>query len=294
MSITDRSGTRKIADATSRGLSSAMQSLISLLRVCVLSSIKVAWESRKYGDLKRHQYCTVLGNGPSLNVALRDNEVILNDVDVFCVNMFCVSDYFRKIKPRFYFLVDGAFFKKPTNERHEEQIRQLTEKLNAVDWPMFLVISSSSADGGVLKTLENDNVTVLRMNSTAVDGFRFLRHFFYRMRLGMPRCQTVLNFALSTAVSMRYKTIYLYGADHSWTKDLFVDDDNVVCYGDRHVYNTGLTVIKEECTIAYLLRQFAKMFESHQLVAEYARETGCQIFNCTKGSFVDAYDRIKQ
>ena len=110
----------------------------------------------------------------------------------------------------------------------------------------------------------------------------------------MPRCQTVTNFALTAAVNMGYKIVYLYGADHSWTQDLRVDDENVVCYGDRHVYNTGLTIIKKENTIGHLLHQFAKMFDTHWIIKEYAEAQGCEILNCTKDSFVDAYKRLKK
>lgn len=282
----------KVSNVVGYFVSSSVKSFASLLRMLLLSSPSVAVRSGKYKKYKNSETCCVLGNGPSLKEALNNNEVVLEGVDVFAVNMFCSSESFPVIKPQFYFLVDSAYFS-PQDERNEKLVDILIEKLNMVDWHLYLVISSTSAKGRLLQNLHNPNVDVIRMNSTTIEGFRFLNHFLYRIRMGMPRCQTVVNFALMTGIDMGYKSILLYGADHTWTRDLFVDDDNVVCYGDRHVYNTGLTIIKKEGTIAHLLRQFAMMFETHHEINEFAESVGCSVINCTKGSFVDAYQRKK-
>lgn len=268
------------------------QTIISISRMLVLSSPRIALKSRSYISLRTSDTCTVLGNGPSLKMALDSKEVQLDGNDVYAVNMFCLSEYFTTIRPRFYFLIDAALFA-PKTDRHRVMVKKLIEKFNAVSWEMYLVISSSALSGGLLKEIKNPNVKVLHMNSTTFEGFKTVSHFFFRHRLAMPRCQTVVNFALATGIVMGYKTILLYGADHSWTRDLFVDDNNVVCYGDRHVYNTGLTVVKKEGTIGRLLHAFANMFDSHWVIREYADSMKCKILNCTKDSFVDAYDRIK-
>ena len=110
----------------------------------------------------------------------------------------------------------------------------------------------------------------------------------------MPRCQTVVNFAIGFAINMGYENVYLYGADHTWTRDLFVDDNNVVCYGDRHVYNKNLTVVKKRDTFAHLLSQFAMMFEAHYQLEDFSKTQGVKIWNCSSDSFLDAYERMKQ
>lgn len=271
--------------------SNTMSSLTSLFRVFVLSKVSAVLKAKKYTTLKKFQSCTILANGPSLKAAMEENKVRLDNADIFCVNMFAESDYFWKNKPRFYFLVDGQFFN-PTIERCAKQVEFLKDAFKKVDWEMYLCISSGGVTGGVLKGLDNPNIKVIRWNTTTFEGFRWLRHFMFHHNMAMPRCQTVTNFALAAAINMKYENVYLYGADHGWTKDLRVDDDNVVCYGDRHVYNTALTELKLNYSIAHLLRQYANMFESHWVINEYALSKGVNIWNCTKGSFVDAYKRI--
>lgn len=286
----NKKGIKKIASLISYSISCTTQMLSSLLRVIVLSSLKVAYKSKGYSELRESDTCCVLGNGPSLKEALVNNEVKTEGCDIFAVNMFCQSEYFRILKPRFYFLVDGAFFS-PQCDRHKEQVEILASEFKRVDWPMYLMISSHSVNGGLLNKIDNPNIKILRLNSTTIDGFVWFRHLMYRRRLGMPRCQTVVNYALSTGILMHYSEIFLYGADHTWTRDLFVDEDNVVCYGDRHVYNTNLTVIKHTRSMAEILADFSNMFATHVQIKKYADTENVRIINCTKGSFVDAYDR---
>lgn len=267
------------------------RSCISLLRMFVLSRPGVA---RQYKEFKVSKNCCVLGNGPSLKIDFEAGRVMADGNDLLCVNMFCSSPLFRQLKPRFYFLVDGTFFS-PTNEREHKLVEELKEAFATVDWDMFLVISSSAVAGSeLLGNIKNKYITVLRVNSTAVDGFKGFRHWVYRHRLGMPRCQTVVNFALCTAINMGYENIYLYGADHTWTRDLFVDDDNVVCYGDRHMYNKNLTVVKKEHDFAHLLDQFSMMFKAHYLLEDYSKSQGVKIWNCASDTFLDAYERMNK
>lgn len=283
---------RGFVDIVGNFVTGLVKTIASCLRMFVLSSLNVAIKTNKITNQKVNNKCTILANGPSLKTAMDGNEVLLKNVDVFCVNSFCESEYFWTIKPKFYFLVDGQFFN-PTLERCKVQVENIQKAFAKVDWDMVLYISTSSNKGGVLAGLTNPKIKVIRLNTTTIEGFKWFRHFLYKIRMGMPRCQTVVNMALSTSIIMGYNEVFLYGADHSWTKDLRVDDDNICCYGDRHVYNTGLVVIKKDKTIGELLLNFSRMFDSHWVINEYAKSMNVRILNCTKGSFVDAYNRFK-
>lgn len=270
----------------------AVDTFVSIVRIIFGSSLSVISRHAKTNNLRKYENCTILANGPSLKSAMDYGEVIMNDCDLMCVNMFCLTDYFWKLKPTLYFVVDGAYFA-PQSERHYKLVSDFEGAISKVDWDMYLVVSTKSKKGGILRNLNNPNVHLLRVNTTEVSGFKWFRHLMYGIRMGMPRCQTVTNMALMTAVNMGYKNVYLYGADHGWTKDLRVDDNNCVCYGDRHVYNPNLTVIKKDVSLATLLRRYAQMFDSHCIIQEYAKESKTMIWNCTRDSFIDAYQRYK-
>lgn len=288
-----RKSIKSISNFLGAVLSNFIANIVSLMRICLLSKVLVAIQSKKCRRLKHSNDCCVLANGPSLKSALESGSVRFAGNDVFCVNLFCDSDYFWIIKPRFYFLVDGAFFSKPKDERVELQLSRLKTALNRVDWELYLVISAGGIKGGILNEITNINVHIIKMNSTTVEGSKWFCHLIYRLRMGMPRCQTVTNFALCAAINMGYNNVYLYGADHTWTRDLFVDENNVVCYGDRHVYNKNLTVIKKEENFALILDAFSNMFKSHYKIEEYSKKVGVKIWNCSNDSFVDAYERLK-
>ena len=287
-------GTKQILKGLSKStasfLSNSKNTFVSILRMCVLSSLKVARLSKKCEQLKTTKSCCVLGNGPSLKDDLEHGRVRLEGNDVMCVNMFCWDPSFRVIKPRFYFLIDGAYFNPP--ERHKERVDNLITSLNEVDWDMYLMISSGAVSGSkLLRSVNNEHIKVIRINSTSVGGFRGFRHWVYRHRLGMPHCQTVVNFAVCEAINMHYENIYLYGVDHTWTRDLYVDENNVVYDGVRHVYDKNLSRVKKEYNFAAALGYFGKMFRAHYLLEDYSQSVGVKIWNCTSDTFLDAYER---
>jgi hypothetical protein len=285
---------RKIAKILKLYIDNLSATIASCCRIVLMSSFSTAIKTKEILEFKQFSRCCILGNGPTLINAIRDSEVILEECDIFCVNMFCMYEGFATIKPAFYFLVDPDYFH-PHNEFIENEVTNLIFKLNnEVTWKMYLMVPNTAWKSNFITELRNPNIEIRYLNITAVDGFEGFRHFIYKYRMGMPRCQTVINCALTTAINMQYEVAYLYGADHSWTRDLRVDDNNVVCYGDRHFYEKGLKVHRyaQEFNMYTMLTAFANMFKSHYLIEDYARYKCVKILNCTKGSFVDAYNRF--
>lgn len=285
---------RKIVNRLGLYIDNISGTFTSCCRIVLMSSFSKAIKTKEMSEFKQSSKCCILGNGPSLVNAFRDSEVMLKECDVFCMNMFCMYEGFTTIKPTFYFLIDPDYFN-PYNEFLEKELNNLIYKLNNdVTWKMYLMVPNTAPKGKLFSELRNPNIEIRYLNITAVDGFKGFRHLIYKYRMGMPKCQTVINCALTTAINMQYEVAYLYGADHSWTADLRVDDENVVCYGDRHFYEKGLKVhrYKQEFNMYTMLTAFANMFKSHYLIEVYAQHKGVKIFNCTKGSFVDAYDRF--
>lgn len=291
MNTTVRNIINDIAKKVELFCSNIFSTIVSFMRMFVLSRISVAHRASHYSELKQHDNCTILANGPSLKDAFDNREVILDNVDIFCVNMFAQWELFWNIKPRFYFLSDGQFFN-PTEDRCRQQVEVLIDAFNRIEWEMYLCIPAGCFNGGILKQINNNHIKILRWNTTTFEGFDCICHFLFKRNLAMPRCQTVTNAALMAAINLSYKNVYLYGADHSWTKDLRVDDNNIVCYGDRHVYDTSLSEIKLDYSIATLLIDYANMFKSHIAIQKYSNKMGVKIWNCTKNSFIDAYKRM--
>tara|TARA_R110001592_G_scaffold246740_1_gene508692 strand:- start:4745 stop:5602 length:858 start_codon:yes stop_codon:yes gene_type:complete len=265
--------------------------IVSLLSVLLFSSISTVFKLKKQkNNLLIKNNCIILGNGPSLKTVLENDLLNAKNKDIFVVNFFFKSTYFNILKPKYYVLADTAIFK-PSIKRHFDFVEEIIENLNKVSWEMYLLIPSSKNKSLTLSRITNKNIKFIFMNTTPVNGSKSISHFLYKNNVGMPRCQNVLNLAIFSAINLGYKNVYLYGADHSWTKDLFVNEQNEVCYGDRHIYKPDLTIIKKENTIHDLLMLFSHMFKSHKQLRNYADSVDCSIYNYTKESFIDAYKR---
>lgn len=271
-----------------------INAISSILRIIVLSRLNVAFITRNYYKLRKNDRCILLANGPSLKQSLIDGIMDANNSDIIGVNSFVQADAFWNCKPRFYYILDGAFFD-PFDERTRAQVEKIKSSFERVSWDMYLCIPSSCVKGGILNGLNNPNIKVIRWNTTSIDGSCLFRHFIYGAFLGMPKCTNITNFAIMASVLIRYNTIYLYGVDHSMFKGLYVDEDNTLCYTDSHVYDVSPVLRKiPGRSIADELKGNVECFKSHTQINEYAIKKGVKIINYTKESYIDAYERYKK
>ena len=270
-----------------------ISAVVSSIAVVFFSSIRA---SKKVRAIKRHaDKCLVLGNGPSLANEVERVLKLSQECDTICVNTIYKMDLFWSVKPRFYVFVDPMLFDKSdkTKKLKEETITAFKK----IDWDMTLIIPCYFRKNHIVNELQSKYVKILFVNVVPVSkGLNKYRHFIYDKQLGMPKSQNVLNCVLYLTVLWKYKTVYLFGADHSWLKDLSVDDENYVLFGQRHAFDKKKEDMQltrsKQFTMMSLLRDWANMFESHMLIQEYAESKGVSIINCTKNSFIDAYPRL--
>lgn len=283
-------------------------SALSILKVSLLSSFRV-----KIPKKTTHNECVILGNGPSLKNFLQYDHAFVQDKSVVCVNFFSRTDEYTRIKPTYYILTSPEYF---TNEKKEswKAIRQKTfdamEKTTS--WPMYLMVPAlARRHKEWKKTLtKNPNITIVYFNNTPIEGFRVLNHFFYRRNLGMPRPHNVLIPSILLGINLGFRTIYLTGSDHNWTKELFVTDQNEVLLSQKHFYDQQLKPEdKEKNTplprpmykggsiekrkLHEVLIKFFYAFRSYWDLGTYAESKGVKIYNLTPGSFIDAFERLK-
>lgn len=292
MNITIKDRIRDISVSMTSFTIGLVRTVASILRVFFLSSLKIATKSKEYIGYKSGRYAIVLANGPSLKKSFEDGQIQYEDADVFCVNSFFKSVYFYKIKPKFYCIIDGVYFN-PIDENTKRIGDELVQGLKDVSWKMYLVLPSYVPGSVVFKYCTNPNITPLLVNTTSVDGFRFFRHLLYKQQLGMPKCMNVSTLAIMTSLILGHKDIKIFGLDHSWLKCYFVDEDNVFCSKEEHVYKEECKITRfPETTLVKNLDDFVKALQVHFIINEYAHSIGATIYNCTKGSYVEAYERI--
>ena len=269
----------------------------------LMSLIKVVVKSKRPPQIPpvKDATCFVLGNGPSMKESLRKHRERFLRGDVMCVNSFALSDEFVHLKPKHYVIIDpGLWFdgNALAHQTFEAMARQC-------DWTMHLYVPHTAKGAKPLEQLlaQSTQVKVHYINYVVFKGWPNVAHVVYNMRRAMPQSQNVMVAALFWAVSVGYKRIELYGADHNWHTQLEVDDNNVVCTRHEHFYSKEgqvtlvpfykLASTKETFRMDEIFHAWAKVFAGYRAIRQYAERKQCQIINASEISFVDAFERKK-
>lgn len=234
----------------------------------------------------------ILGNGSSLNRVDFESEEL---VDYMVVNRHVLSENYIVVKPLYYVLADPHFF------QHSEGLDILQKINEKTDWRMTLCVPySREIKQKVLVTITNSNINLLYYNTTSLlCESKCAKYLCYKWQLAMPVVQNVLVASIMLGILFKYSNIELYGVEHTWTKYLFVDKDNVVYLENPHFFDEEKVTAKpvkeiqhtEEYPFYLILKNYARMFESYWEIKEYIRNCHiqCRIINKTKDSFIDAF-----
>lgn len=233
----------------------------------------------------------IMGNGPSLNDTISQHGDILKSTPTLAVNFAANAPQFTELRPRFYVLADPHFF----IAVNDPNVMKLINNLSIVDWEMTLFIPFEAKKRGF--NINNKNVKIEYFNFLAVEGFKWIENASYSSGRGMPRPRNVLIPAIMIAIKMGYKTIYITGADHSWTKTLSVNENNEVISIQPHFYKEDeqeekrIRVDYLKHPLPKIIYSFYLAFNAYHKIQEYAKRKGINIYNSTPDSFIDAFPR---
>ena len=242
----------------------------------------------------------ILGNGPSLAEDLprlierREHET----KDVMAVNFFALDERFETVRPAYYVLSDPMFFRDSAcRDRVAELYRVLDEK---VTWPMNLYVQYYNPERFDYRAaLPNPNIRIVRVHTQLYRGFRGVEFWLFRRGLGSANFGTVVQVCEYVALLLGYKTLELYGVDHTLLDGLCVDEENRLCRADGHYYDAAPATPKpifqkvphRPYTMSVYLAEVAELFRGHEVLRDYAASLGARIINRTRGSMIDAYER---
>lgn len=242
---------------------------------------------------QRNDTIIIMGNGPSLRTAMEEHRDVLMAHPRLAVNLSALTSDFIELKPQYYILADIAFF---LNNK-TGKVPQLWEVLRGVTWDMTLFLPTTARKMEEVKQLPA-NVTVKYYNLTPAEGFHKLMYPIYKSGLAMPRPRNVLIPSIMSAMREGFKRIVLVGADHNWSKTLWVTDRNRVVSVQPHFYKDDDAELRraeeifKNVHIHEVYENYAIAFRSYFNVKWYAEREGVEILNATPGSFIDAFPRI--
>lgn len=236
----------------------------------------------------------VLGNGPSLNKTIESFGMKLKSMPTVAVNFMANAPQFKELRPDYYILADPHFFKGLENEN----VKNLWHELSRTEWPLTLCVPVKDlVKAKILIGCTNRNISFATFNFVGAEGFDFLEDMAFSRALAMPRPRNVLIPAIMCAISAGYKNIYVAGADHSWMETIRVTDENHVVSVQPHFYADSKAELKRSETeykgyhLHDILLSFYIAFRSYHSLQRFAKKKGINIYNCTPGSYIDAFER---
>ena len=279
-----------------KGIKNIIKRCVSFLSQ-LAKVIKVLFLLPLRTDLRNHipqkgdaRLLTILANGPSLKKDIEKINLLNGD---FCVvNDFYKSSYYSIIRPKYHVLADPLYF---------TQGSDIEPFIKSVNWELKMFVPYSAwKKMDVLKEMPSKYINVIPYHSVGTTGYKLFDFFLYRKGLSMPTPQNVLVPSIFNGVNMGYKEIIIYGADHSWTESIRVNNENQVCLADTHFYDQEkislspwrkATEGREIYKMHEILQDLSNSFRSYHILKKYADSQGCHIVNKTKGSYIDAFDR---
>lgn len=262
------------------------QTLASLVKVPLMSGRASVRSKEDKGTV------IVMGNGPSLRTAMEEDMDTLMKYPRLAVNLSALTPDFTTLRPQYYILADIAFFV----SNKTGKVPALWEALGSVDWEMTLFLPAKARRMSEVKRLPA-NVTVKYYNLTPAEGFRCVTHRLYDSGLAMPRPRNVLIPSIMCCMREGFSRIALTGADHNWSRTLWVTDRNRVVSVQPHFYKDDSEELKRAEEIFKNVRlhevyeNYAIAFRSYFNVKAYTDRRGVEIVNTTPGSFIDAFPR---
>ncbi len=274
------------------------QFLESLVRLLLLSKISLKVNRRKI-----HNDCLILGNGPSLMNDIISYPDFLENKDLICVNHFPSTELYEKIKPGLFITSAPDLWLDEIDERFVNQSKLLFDNMaSKTNWPLefYIPYEAKKHKRWQNQLVSNNNIKINYYNNIPVEGWEWFKNLCFNIEWGMPRPHNVMIPSMMISLWKRYETIYLLGTDHNWLKDISVADNNDVLINQKHFYDEktskGLPLDKRgkgKRNLAELLHKFMTAFSSYFEVRAYSDYLGVKILNATKGSFIDAFDRIQ-
>ena len=267
-----------------------MNTIISIIRVLVSSHFKKTNLIRK-----QHDKCVILGNGPSLLDCLDKIESDVFDFDMIAINQIATTPLYEKYKPNIYILADPDYWlKKQPGPKYFDFVEKLhTAILEKTNWDLQLYLPYNARKSDIINIFKkNPNINISFYNNTRFESFLRINYLFFNKQFGIPAAENIICVSIMLTIYSKYKSIYLSGADHDWSKYVWVDENNMIRYKHTHgstlPEDNGISNTKLHDSLMSLYR----VFKAYNDIEKYARYKKVKIYNLCKLSFIDAFEKI--
>lgn len=288
---------------------SIIESLLSIGKILIKSRPTPGFSKFRESKL------LIIGNGPSAKELLKKGCELGFNAPMLCVNKFAYGDSFHILKPKYYLLLDADFYNfdeavfadpsshprvkiKPAFTEWQNQINETWRSLYTQNWGLTLFVPTAYKNSIWVKKAKENNIKIQHFNYSVIKGFNGFKNLCYKLGLGMPQSQNVINAALFLGIKMHVKYVFIAGIDHDFHRNLILDNHNVLYESVSHFYTEEAfkhPLVHADGSGPVKLRQvFLNLHKVHlgyQELHRFAMKMGAQIFNITPGGYVDEFPR---
>lgn len=300
-------------------LSDFWNTIISFLKLIIKTKINA---THKNELLKNEQNLIIISNGQS---AKQDVDKLMSleiTPPLLCVNKFALEPAFDKLKPKYYLLLDYAWFEFNFQEYENPSIHPRVlvqpdfinilkgivafwEKIERISWEMTLFIPVIYKQKYIIDkiTKTNSKINLHFFNYSVFKSFSIVEKKIFNSGLASVQCENVINAALFLAIRHEVKNIYLTGIDHDFHLLSSVDERNQLHIKESHFYDSNnkksnpLVVLNKRTNQYESVKLFnffnsqKKLHLSYSKLHNYAVQNKVKVFNVSEFSFVQEFER---
>tara|TARA_B100001121_G_scaffold298309_1_gene305721 strand:- start:142 stop:1005 length:864 start_codon:yes stop_codon:yes gene_type:complete len=287
-----------------------MKKIVFLLIDIVLLTLGIVYSIFKYRKVEglgwnqeNFQKTLLIASGPSLKI---DIERVLKESlhsEVYVLNYFASTKYFKKIKPEYYVLTDRIFWSQDTTEDFKKDNEKLFKCLDDVKWNMNLICPERGYKWISDRLAQNKFIKIIKINSVNIEiKSEKINLFALNRNIITPHFVNGFIMVLWHAIYRKKSNIEIYGADFSLFKEYVVDQKtNELFNSASHFYKNSKAL--DEVTNKYpneqkkmlhdrLFQQWSSFYQMY-LLSELAKLRNIKITNLSSNSFLDCFDRTK-
>ena len=234
--------------------------------------------NRKLKNIHKGSRCFVLGNGPSLSEVDLSK---LSDEITFTVNDLYYKEDFEKIHTDYHVFSDPYYF-----GELGDIINILTSKTKLKG----IFLEGSGYQNKSSKGLEDDYPIYYFTNGIEIEDVEFMNMDLCKL---LPYYCTVVQSAISIAVYMGFKEIYLLGCDCTGILNFIERSEkkDITNYAyklpDKEKEKQESIVISCE----HMFFEWHHIFKSYRLLNSYFKQKDIKLINLTEGGILDCIEK---
>lgn len=218
-----------------------IEQLVANFYKTIKGFFKVLFLSKFYAKtpkVGKSEECVILCSGPSLIESIKKYKEKFVGKKLLVVNHFPETEYYEELEPSFLVLLNRKFWEYDKSISSDQKYLNLFEALiTKTTWPITVCIDAKAKGKLDWITEKNSNVSFIYFNKNGIEGFQWLRFFFWKKALASPRCWNVLIASTFLSVNLGFKKTYVFGADHSWFESLHINEKNETMIKQIHFYD---------------------------------------------------------